>query len=138
MGQRLFFTKNTVIIYSLVFLQQRAGTPPSHIDKKGLHAIPVDVSHICIYLVCSVTLLCVLYQGITTYDYVVAMRAMSEAAPEDEEGAIYSPTNSATTGFSMGSSLGLHHKGAWCTPPRIFIDQVSLFAFKGKYVAYKS
>jgi palmitoyltransferase len=66
----------------------------------------------------------VVYQGITTYDYVVAMRAMSEAAPEDEEGAniIYSPSNSATTGFSVGSSLGLHHKGAWCTPPRIFID----------------
>ncbi|XP_062199224.1 probable protein S-acyltransferase 19 [Phragmites australis] len=64
-------------------------------------------------------------KGITTYDYVVAMRAMSEAAPEDEEGAniIYSPSNSATTGFSIGSSLGLHHKGAWCTPPRIFIDQ---------------
>ncbi|TVU10462.1 hypothetical protein EJB05_43994 [Eragrostis curvula] len=64
-------------------------------------------------------------KGITTYDYVVAMRAMSEAAPEDEEGAniIYSPSNSATTGFSVGSSLGLHHKGAWCTPPRIFIDQ---------------
>ncbi|RLN34056.1 hypothetical protein C2845_PM03G27340 [Panicum miliaceum] len=63
-------------------------------------------------------------KGITTYDYVVAMRAMSEAAPEDEEGAniIYSPSNSATTGFSVGSSLGLHHKGAWCTPPRIFID----------------
>ncbi|ONM20959.1 Chaperonin 60 subunit alpha 2 chloroplastic [Zea mays] len=40
--------------------------------------------------------------GITTYDYVVAMRAMSEAAPEDEEGEniIYSPSNSATTGFS--------------------------------------
>jgi hypothetical protein len=105
-----------------------------------LHAIPVDVSHICIHLVCSVMLLYVVYQGISTYDYVVAMRAMSEAAPEDEEGAniIYSPTNSATTGFSMGCSLDLHHKGAWCTPPRIFIDQVSLFAFKGKYVAYKS
>ncbi|ONM20947.1 Chaperonin 60 subunit alpha 2 chloroplastic [Zea mays] len=64
-------------------------------------------------------------KGITTYDYVVAMRAMSEAAPEDEEGEniIYSPSNSATTGFSVGSSLGIHHKGAWCTPPRIFIDQ---------------
>lgn len=73
------------------------------------------------------SLFCVVFQGITTYDYVVAMRAMSEAAPEDEEGAniIYSPSNSATTGFSIGSSLGLHHKGAWCTPPRIFIDQVS-------------
>ncbi|KAL5201872.1 hypothetical protein ABZP36_036226 [Zizania latifolia] len=64
-------------------------------------------------------------KGITTYDYVVAMRAMSEVPAEDEEGEniIYSPSNSATTGFSVGSSLGIHHKGAWCTPPRIFIDQ---------------
>ncbi|VAI36044.1 unnamed protein product [Triticum turgidum subsp. durum] len=38
-------------------------------------------------------------KGISTYDYVVAMRAMSEGIPEDEEGAniIYSPSNSATT-----------------------------------------
>jgi palmitoyltransferase len=86
------------------------------------------------YYVCKVYLafsalffVYILYQGITTYDYVVAMRAMSEGLPEDEEGAniIYSPSNSATTGFSVGSSLGLHHKGAWCTPPRIFIDHVS-------------
>ncbi|KAL6661985.1 hypothetical protein ACP70R_001369 [Stipagrostis hirtigluma subsp. patula] len=66
-------------------------------------------------------------KGITTYEYVVAMRAMSEAPQEEEEeGAInivYSPTNSATTGFSGASSLSVHHKGAWCTPPRIFIDQ---------------
>lgn len=66
-------------------------------------------------------------KGITTYEYVVAMRAMSEAPPAsvDEEGqnAPYSPTNSATTGFSGGSSLGLQYKGVWCTPPRVFVDQ---------------
>lgn len=64
-------------------------------------------------------------KGITTYEYVVAMRAMSEAPQEDEEGVniVYSPTNSATTGFSGASSLGLHYKGSWCTPPRIFVDQ---------------
>ncbi|WVZ91725.1 hypothetical protein U9M48_037858 [Paspalum notatum var. saurae] len=66
-------------------------------------------------------------KGITTYEYVVAMRAMSEAPQEeeDEEGVniVYSPTNSATTGFSGASSLGLHYKGSWCTPPRVFVDQ---------------
>ncbi|KAG0478056.1 hypothetical protein HPP92_012775 [Vanilla planifolia] len=66
-------------------------------------------------------------KGITTYEYVVAMRAMSEAPPAsvDEEGqnALYSPTNSATTGVSGGSSLGLQYKGVWCTPPRVFVDQ---------------
>ncbi|KDP30428.1 hypothetical protein JCGZ_16667 [Jatropha curcas] len=66
-------------------------------------------------------------KGITTYEYVVAMRAMSEApagASVDEElpNIPYSPTGSATTGFSGGSSLGLQYKGAWCTPPRVFVD----------------
>ena len=61
------------------------------------------------------------------------MRATSEApagASVDEElpNIIYSPSGSATTGLSGGSSLGLQYKGAWCTPPRVFIDyQVSLF-----------
>ncbi|EPS72832.1 hypothetical protein M569_01926, partial [Genlisea aurea] len=71
-------------------------------------------------------------KGITTYEYVVAMRAMSEGdrgagASVDEEAPniLYSPSDSATTGgFSGGSSLGLQlpYKGAWCTPPRVFVD----------------
>lgn len=67
-------------------------------------------------------------KGITTYEYVVAMRTMSEApagASVDEElpNIIYSPSGSATTGFSGGSSLGLQYKGGvWCTPPRVFVD----------------
>ncbi|CAN0890730.1 Probable protein S-acyltransferase 19 [Linum grandiflorum] len=65
-------------------------------------------------------------KGITTYEYVVAMRAMSEgpAINVDEQfmNVGNSPTGSATTGFSGGSSLGLQYKGAWCTPPRIFVD----------------
>ncbi|XP_009408261.2 probable protein S-acyltransferase 19 isoform X2 [Musa acuminata AAA Group] len=66
-------------------------------------------------------------KGITTYEYVVAMRAMSEAPPasvdEEAPNPVYSPTNSATTGLSAGSSLGFQYKGVWCTPPRIFVDQ---------------
>ncbi|XP_020100679.1 probable protein S-acyltransferase 19 isoform X3 [Ananas comosus] len=67
-------------------------------------------------------------KGITTYEYVVAMRAMSEAPPgsqaeEEGQNVLYSPTNSATTGLSGGSSLGLQYKGVWCTPPRVFVDQ---------------
>lgn len=65
-------------------------------------------------------------QGITTYEYVVAMRAMSEAPPasvdDDNQIVLYSPTGSATTGLSGASSLGLQYKGAWCTPPRVFVD----------------
>ncbi|KAJ8564380.1 hypothetical protein K7X08_000840 [Anisodus acutangulus] len=66
-------------------------------------------------------------KGITTYEYVVAMRAMSEApggasVDEEQHNIVYSPSGSATTGFSGGSSLGLQYKGAWCTPPRVFVD----------------
>ncbi|XXG77048.1 hypothetical protein AAC387_Pa08g1284 [Persea americana] len=53
-------------------------------------------------------------KGITTYEYVVAMRAMSEAPAgsidDDNQNVIYSPSGSATTGFSGGSSLGLQYK----------------------------
>ncbi|KAG5520474.1 hypothetical protein RHGRI_033156 [Rhododendron griersonianum] len=66
-------------------------------------------------------------KGITTYEYVVAMRTMSEAPAggsmdEEQPTLLYSPSGSATTGFSGGSSLGLQYKGAWCTPPRVFVD----------------
>jgi len=52
------------------------------------------------------------------------MRAMSEAPADGDipHDALYSPTGSATTGLSGGSSLGLQYKGAWCTPPRVFVD----------------
>ncbi|RAL50399.1 hypothetical protein DM860_016866 [Cuscuta australis] len=68
-------------------------------------------------------------KGITTYEYVVAMRAQSEPpGPSidggDEQSLPSSPTGSAVTAMSGRSSVGrgLPHKGAWCTPPRIFMD----------------
>ncbi|XP_042057130.1 protein S-acyltransferase 21-like [Salvia splendens] len=68
-------------------------------------------------------------KGITTYEYVVAMRSQSEP-PEpsvdggDLESLPSSPTSSAVTAISGKSSIGmgLQRKGAWCTPPRIFMD----------------
>ncbi|KAK9270790.1 hypothetical protein L1049_026375 [Liquidambar formosana] len=68
-------------------------------------------------------------KGITTYEYVVAMRTQSEpAGPSvdggDQQSLPSSPTSSAVTAISGRSSLGmgLPYKGAWCTPPRIFMD----------------
>ncbi|XP_068646867.1 probable protein S-acyltransferase 19 [Aristolochia californica] len=67
-------------------------------------------------------------KGITTYEYVVAMRAQSEPPGPSINGDqvpqsfLSSPTGSAATGLSLGSSLALQYKGAWCTPPRIFVD----------------
>ncbi|XXG39217.1 hypothetical protein AAC387_Pa01g0235 [Persea americana] len=66
-------------------------------------------------------------KGITTYEYVVAMRTQSEppgpSVYEDPRSVPSSPSSSsATTGISGGSSHKLQYKGAWCTPPRIFMD----------------
>ncbi|MCO5562190.1 hypothetical protein L7F22_015816 [Adiantum nelumboides] len=64
-------------------------------------------------------------KGITTYEYVMAMRAQSEVqgAPEGEEKSVpTSPSSSTATGLSRTSSLGLHYRGAWCTPPRVFVE----------------
>ncbi|KAF6154306.1 hypothetical protein GIB67_026762 [Kingdonia uniflora] len=67
-------------------------------------------------------------KGITTYEYVVAMRAQSEPPLSVDEGGDQSlrssPTSSIMTAISGRSSLslGLQYKGAWCTPPRIFVD----------------
>ncbi|KAL6995998.1 protein S-acyltransferase [Sarracenia purpurea var. burkii] len=68
-------------------------------------------------------------KGITTFEYVVAMRAHSEPPGPSVDGGDQpslpsSPTSSAVTGISGRSSvgIGLQYKGAWCTPPRIFMD----------------
>ncbi|KAI5068923.1 hypothetical protein GOP47_0015224 [Adiantum capillus-veneris] len=64
-------------------------------------------------------------KGITTYEYVVAMRAQGEpqGLPElEQQSAQSSPTSSTATGLSGSSSLGLQYRGAWCTPPRIFVE----------------
>jgi hypothetical protein len=66
-------------------------------------------------------------QGISTYEYVVAMRAQAEAQAEplpEEESELSSPGASTTTGLSGGSSFGIQIRGggSWCTPPRIFIE----------------
>ncbi|KAI3892288.1 hypothetical protein MKX03_030690 [Papaver bracteatum] len=69
-------------------------------------------------------------KGITTYEYVVAMRTQSEPPGPSVDGGMEqqslpsSPTSSAVTAISGRSSLGmgLQYKGAWCTPPRIFMD----------------
>ncbi|XP_044511919.1 protein S-acyltransferase 21-like [Mangifera indica] len=68
-------------------------------------------------------------KGITTYEYVVAMRTQSEPPGQsidegDQQSLQTSPTGSAVTAASGRSSLGmsLQYKGTWCTPPRVFMD----------------
>lgn len=64
-------------------------------------------------------------KGITTYEYVVAMRAQNEVqgiADGEQQSMPSSPTSSTATGLSGSSSLGLQYRGAWCTPPRVFVE----------------
>ncbi|KAK1274487.1 putative S-acyltransferase [Acorus gramineus] len=69
-------------------------------------------------------------KGMTTYEYVLAMRAAEEGVPVDHSVDVdqhhsgpSSPLSSAATAISGGSPRGPQYKGAWCTPPRIFIEQ---------------
>lgn len=90
---------------------------------------PSSFSSVFLYAFANIQFLLFLAQGITTYEYVVAMRTQSEPpGPSIDEGdqqsVPTSPTSSAVTAISGRSSLGmsLQYKGAWCTPPRIFMD----------------
>ncbi|KAG0615077.1 hypothetical protein M758_5G012700 [Ceratodon purpureus] len=60
-------------------------------------------------------------KGITTYEYVVAVRAQPGESPIEEE-VITSTSGSTAPGMSRSSSLGLQQHGGWCTPPRIFVE----------------
>lgn len=70
-------------------------------------------------------------QGITTYEYVVALRAKTEQLGTsvdelDQTSQHPSPASSAVTATSARSSLGLsiQYRGvSLCTPPNIFMDQ---------------
>lgn len=153
-GHKNYVTFISLMAISLVWLVIEAGVGIAvlvrcFVNKKGMEAEIFDTlgngftrpPFATVVAVCTVVsmLACIplgelfffhmilIRKGITTYEYVVAMRAMSEApagASMDEElpNIMYSPSGSATTGLSGGSSLGLQYKGAWCTPPRVFVD----------------
>ncbi|KAK8650871.1 hypothetical protein V6N13_140493 [Hibiscus sabdariffa] len=153
-GQKNYVTFISLMAVSIVWLVLEAGVGIAvlvrcFVNKKGMETEIIDrlgngfsrAPFATVVAVCTAVslLACVplgelfffhiilIRKGITTYEYVVAMRAMSEApagASVDEElpNVMYSPSGSATTGMSGGSSLGLQYKGAWCTPPRVFVD----------------
>ncbi|KAJ8433241.1 hypothetical protein Cgig2_023193 [Carnegiea gigantea] len=64
-------------------------------------------------------------KGISTYDYIVALREQEQ----QEVGGAQSPQMSQVssfTGLSSASSFNTFRRGAWCTPPRLFLeDQVT-------------
>ncbi|CAF2139080.1 unnamed protein product [Brassica napus] len=63
-------------------------------------------------------------KGISTYDYIVALREQEQEL-EEGGGGQQSPQMSmisSFTGLSSASSFNTFHRGAWCTPPRLFVE----------------
>ncbi|KAK6919787.1 Palmitoyltransferase, DHHC domain [Dillenia turbinata] len=153
-GRKNYVTFISLMAFSLIWLIIEAGVGiyvlvRCFVNKKSMEAEIIDrlgngfsrAPFATVVAVCTVVslLACVplgelfffhmilMRKGMTTYEYVVAMRAMSEApagasVDEEQPNLLYSPSGSTATGLSGGSSLGLQYKGAWCTPPRIFVD----------------
>ena len=63
-------------------------------------------------------------QGISTYDYIVALREQEQQEHSEHQSPQMSIISSVT-GLSTTSSFGPLHRGSWCTPPRLLVeDQV--------------
>ncbi|THG20854.1 hypothetical protein TEA_008296 [Camellia sinensis var. sinensis] len=67
--------------------------------------------------------------GISTYDYIIALREQEQQGVGGQQSPQLSPASSLT-GLSSASSFNTFHRGAgsWCTPPRMFLeDQFDVF-----------
>ncbi|KAA8529383.1 hypothetical protein F0562_033818 [Nyssa sinensis] len=61
-------------------------------------------------------------KGISTYDYIIALREQEQQGVGGQQSPQMSPASSLT-GLSSTSSLNTFHRGAWCTPPRLFLEE---------------
>jgi palmitoyltransferase ZDHHC1/11 len=67
-----------------------------------------------------------LMQGISTYDYIIALREQEQDDLSGQQSPQMSRVSSYT-GLSSTSSFGPLRRGSWCTPPRLFLeDQVRI------------
>eukprot|EP00249_Psilotum_nudum_P032180 c47396_g1_i1 orf=1-828(+) len=64
-------------------------------------------------------------KGISTYDYVVAMREQGNQlnAADDNHSPISSPTSYGTTAERGPSFARVLQQGSWCRPPHLLVDQ---------------
>ncbi|WCJ22179.1 DHHC-type zinc finger family protein [Euphorbia peplus] len=60
-------------------------------------------------------------KGISTYDYIIALREQEQELQGIRQSPQMSPASSLT-GLSSQSSFSTFHRGAWCTPPRLFLE----------------
>uniref|UniRef100_A0A0D9XIP7 S-acyltransferase n=1 Tax=Leersia perrieri TaxID=77586 RepID=A0A0D9XIP7_9ORYZ len=61
-------------------------------------------------------------KGISTYDYIVALREQEEQQEVTEHQSPQMSIISSVTGFSTTSSFVPLQRGSWCTPPRLFLE----------------
>ncbi|KAL5230910.1 hypothetical protein ABZP36_029686 [Zizania latifolia] len=61
-------------------------------------------------------------KGISTYDYIVALREQEEQQDVTEHQSPQMSIISSVTGFSTTSSFAPLQRGSWCTPPRLFLE----------------
>ncbi|ONM59361.1 putative protein S-acyltransferase 22 [Zea mays] len=62
-----------------------------------------------------------LMQGISTYDYIIALREQEQDDLSGQQSPQMSRVSSYT-GLSSASSFGPLRRGSWCTPPRLFLE----------------
>ncbi|XP_077215385.1 putative protein S-acyltransferase 22 [Tasmannia lanceolata] len=60
-------------------------------------------------------------KGISTYDYIIALREQEQQGVGGQQSPQMSLASSLT-GLSSASSFNTFHRGAWCTPPRLFLE----------------
>ncbi|KVH96163.1 Zinc finger, DHHC-type, palmitoyltransferase [Cynara cardunculus var. scolymus] len=63
--------------------------------------------------------------GISTYDYIIALREQEHQGFGGPQSPQMSPASSLT-GLSSVSSFNTFRQGAWCTPPRLFVEDQTL------------
>ncbi|KAL6867627.1 hypothetical protein ACP4OV_015651 [Aristida adscensionis] len=61
-------------------------------------------------------------KGISTYDYIIALREQEDQQEIPGHQSPQMSMISSVTGFSTASSFGPLHRGSWCTPPRLFLE----------------
>ncbi|KAM3384553.1 hypothetical protein ACQJBY_008907 [Aegilops geniculata] len=60
-------------------------------------------------------------KGISTYDYIIALREQEQEEVSGEQSPQMSHVSSYG-GLSSTSSFGALRRGSWCTPPRLFLE----------------
>ncbi|GMH26171.1 hypothetical protein Nepgr_028014 [Nepenthes gracilis] len=60
-------------------------------------------------------------KGISTYDYIIALREQEQQVSAGRQSPQMSQISSLT-GLTSASSFTTYRHGAWCTPPRLFLE----------------